>query len=182
MGNTTQLILAGSAGQGFIATGSILTKAVTKYEGKNAAQRNFYGPEKRAGMASTEIIISTEEIMYPTVEKADVMVILSNVALPRYGKNIPKDCILIYDSNEVELFESQLPSKFYNCNLVNRSRELNGFRSLNIMCLGAILAALDIAKTENVLKVITDTFPGEVGLNMKIFHAGMEALHMVKGA
>ncbi|MHA1797986.1 MAG: 2-oxoacid:acceptor oxidoreductase family protein, partial [Candidatus Helarchaeota archaeon] len=76
-----EIRFSGFGGQGVILASVILGKAAI-LEGKNAVQTQAYGPEKRGSLLRSDIIITeNEEINYATIEKADVLVAMSEKAL-----------------------------------------------------------------------------------------------------
>ena len=97
----TEIRLAGEGGQGMILAGIILAEAAAIYDGKNAVQTQTYGPEARGGASRAEVIISTNEIDFPEVISADVLVAMSQEACDRYASNLKKDGLLIVDKEKV---------------------------------------------------------------------------------
>ena len=64
-----EIRLSGSGGQGLILAGLILAEAAAIYEGMNAVQTQSYGPEARGGASRSEVIISTDEILFPKTKR-----------------------------------------------------------------------------------------------------------------
>lgn len=93
-----EIRLTGSGGQGLILAGIILAETAIM-QGDNAVQSQSYGPEARGGASKAEVIISKDEIYFPKVGEADVMLSLTQVALDKYYKTIKKDGILVVDAS-----------------------------------------------------------------------------------
>ncbi|SDK48401.1 2-oxoacid:acceptor oxidoreductase family protein [Natronincola ferrireducens] len=98
MKSRQEIRLSGSGGQGLILGGIILAEAAI-LDKKNAVQSQSYGPEARGGASKSEVIISSEEIDYPKVEKADVLLALTQVAYDKYINTLKDNGILIIDTS-----------------------------------------------------------------------------------
>jgi hypothetical protein len=72
-----EILITGFGGQGIIMTGNILGMAAALYDNKHATFTQSYGPEARGGSCSAQVIISDEEILFPCVEKPQVLVCMS---------------------------------------------------------------------------------------------------------
>lgn len=139
MNKEWQIVIAGSGGQGLMLAGSILSKTATQKENRNATQRNFYGPEKRGGYASTEVKISDEEIIFPSVEEADIIVLLHQSAANEYSGKVTGKMAVIYDSTEVDISVlKEKPNFCCGIPMTEMVRSINAVQSLNIMALGAL--------------------------------------------
>ncbi len=100
MGERREIRLAGTGGQGMILAGIILADAAIR-DGKNAVQTQNYGPEARGGASRSEVIISDDEIDYPEVIQADILLCMSQEACDSYWQNMKRDGLLIVDSSQV---------------------------------------------------------------------------------
>lgn len=172
-----QIVIAGTGGQGLMLAGSILSRTATEKEGRNATQRNFYGPEKRGGFASSEIRISDREIVFPSVEHADIVVLLHPAAVKAYRDKLTEDMTVIFDCSCVDLSDLPcVPERTYGFPLTELARGLGAFQSLNIIALGVLAAATGAASPAALLELICETFPGKRELNCEAFRLGMECV------
>ena len=80
-----EILITGFGGQGIVLTGNILGKAATLYDLKHATMTQSYGPEARGGSCSSQVIISEEEILFPYVERPQVLICMSQEG---FDKNI----------------------------------------------------------------------------------------------
>jgi len=97
---TTQLLLAGSGGQGLLFAGKFLAFAAM-IEGKEVSWFPSYGPEARGGTSNCSVVFSDEPIGSPIVAQPDVLIAMN---LPSYRKYMPcvrPGGILIYDDSMV---------------------------------------------------------------------------------
>lgn len=102
----------GFGGQGIVTMGYIFAKAVAIYDKKNATFTPSYGPEARGGAASSNIVISDEEIDYPYVTEPDVVVVMSQEAYEKYAPLLKEDGLLIVDEDLVKLKNGEGAERF----------------------------------------------------------------------
>ncbi len=95
-----ELLLAGAGGQGIILAGVILAEAAVR-QGLFAAQSQAYGPQSRGGATKAEVVISDREVLYPRVERPDLILLLSREAYGHYGQDVPATARLVVDSSFV---------------------------------------------------------------------------------
>lgn len=66
--------ICGEGGQGSIWTATTLGISAVKYAGLHAAETPFYGPEITGGYSRADIVISDEEVDFPKVIEADLLI------------------------------------------------------------------------------------------------------------
>ena len=96
-----EIRLSGDVGHGLILMGKILAEAAAIYDGLNAVQTQSYGEEARGEANRSEVIISDKDIIFPKVERPDLLLCLSQVAHDRYIDQLKSNGILIVDSHRV---------------------------------------------------------------------------------
>ena len=95
-----QISLSGTGGQGIILAGIILAEAAI-LENKKVIQTQSYGPEARGGASKAEVIISDENIDYPKIVTADVLLVMSQEACDKYSGILIKGGRLIVDTSAI---------------------------------------------------------------------------------
>ncbi len=172
MSKQTEIRLTGSGGQGLILAGIILAESAI-LKGDNAVQSQSYGPEARGGASKAEVIISTEEIDFPKVRKADIMLSLTQVALNKYADTIKEDAILVVDS-ELEIPSNLKAGKIVSIPILNTASEVVGKRMVaNIVALGAIQELTNIIPKEYLEKTVLSRVPrGTEELNKRALQEG----------
>jgi 2-oxoglutarate ferredoxin oxidoreductase subunit gamma len=174
-----ELQLAGEGGQGLILAGVILAEAAAIYEGKNAAQTQSYGPEARGGGSKSEVVIADEEIDYPKVVEADLLLAMSQEACDKYFYELKKDGILIIDSVNVDRAPS---TRAYRVPMTKIAEEVTG-RSVtaNVVALGVIIGLTDVIARRAIEQAVAARAPkGTQELNLKALRAGFEAGEKLK--
>ena len=87
MAKRWEIRLSGTGGQGLILAGIILAEAAI-IDGFNAVQSQSYGPEARGGASKAEVIISDEEINYPKIGNAGILLAMSQKAYDKYSPQV----------------------------------------------------------------------------------------------
>lgn len=98
-----EIILAGIGGQGLLLSGLILGDAAAISEKLHAVQIESYAPLARGGSSNSDIVISDEEIKYPRIDKADVLVALADSSYNEHKNRVKPDGCIVYNSNSGEI-------------------------------------------------------------------------------
>lgn len=172
MAKQTEIRLTGSGGQGLILAGIILAESAI-IKGDNAVQSQSYGPEARGGASKAEVILSTEEIDFPKVRKADIMLSLTQVALDKYADTIKEDGILVVDA-ELEIPSNLKAGKVVSIPILNTAKEVVGKSMVaNIVALGAIQELTNIIPKEYLEEAVLSRVPrGTEELNKRALQEG----------
>ena len=64
-------------------------------------QTHSYGPEARGGASQAEVIVSDQEIDYPEVLEADILLCMSQQACDKYHREMRRNGLLIVDTAHV---------------------------------------------------------------------------------
>jgi 2-oxoglutarate ferredoxin oxidoreductase subunit gamma len=179
MVNKTEIRLSGSGGQGVILAAIILADAAIA-QGLNAIQTQSYGPEARGGSSKAEVIICKDEIKYPKVKNADILLCLNQKSYDKYVATLDKNGILVVDKS-VNVNED-VSNKVYALPILETSR--NKFKTqmvANIISVGAIFALLraDSISEETMKKSILERVPPvSISKNISAFEEGIK---MIRG-
>lgn len=171
--DTVNLRFCGAGGMGAILASIILGKAAI-YDKKNATQTQSYGAEQRGTKVKSDVIISDKEIItYPVIDKADVLIALSQEAFDNYYKTTTKDSLILVNSNLITIKHDiknlfQIPAS-------KLAKELKNKKVVNIILLGALIKLTDIVSKDSILKTISETFKKSMKeLNIGAFQIGYE--------
>lgn len=172
MSMQTEIRLTGSGGQGLILAGIILAESAI-LEGNNAIQSQSYGPEARGGASKAEVIISKEEIDFPKVEQADILLALTQVAMDKYFSTVKEDGILIVDS-KIKVPDDVKVDKIIVAPILDTASEVVGKSMVaNIVALGLIQELTNIVSKDYLEKAVLSRVPkGTEELNKKALLEG----------
>ena len=98
-----EIILAGIGGQGLLLSGLILGDSAAISEKLYAVQIESYAPLARGGSSSSDIVISDEEITYPRIEKADILIALASSSYNENKHRVKEDGVILFNSNGGEI-------------------------------------------------------------------------------
>ncbi len=145
-----EIVISGSGGQGAILAGRILAEAAALYDGKEAVMAQSYGPEARGGASRAEVVISKQKIHYPKVMSVDILLVMTQEAMDKYGALLSPDGLLIAD----EIFVKEIPPDLkhvFKAPFSQHARKLLGVPIVsNIVALGA-LASITKVISRNAL-------------------------------
>lgn len=166
--------LSGSGGQGLILAGIILAEG-SILSNLNAVQTQSYGPEARGGASKAEVIVSDEEINFPKVRKADMLLCLTQKAFDEYYHTVKNNGIIILDSSidEKDIINDKV--KVLKLPIIYKSKyELKKEMVANMVALGVICNMIAEIDTEQVKKSMLSRVPkGTEELNERAFEMGI---------
>ncbi len=176
----TEIRLAGEGGQGMILAGIILAEAAAIYDHKSAVQTQSYGPEARGGASKAEVVISSDEIDYPEVIGADVLVALSQEACDKYATNLKKNGLLIVDEEKV----GRVPmTSAIKLPILRTAVETTGKAiTANVVALGALVGLTGVVSQQAIEKAVTARAPrGTEEINKAALDTGFKLAEQVAG-
>nr|MBC7244819.1 2-oxoacid:acceptor oxidoreductase family protein [Chloroflexota bacterium] len=164
--------LAGEGGQGVVLAAVILAEAAAIHEGKNVAQSASYGPEARGGLTESEVIISDEEIDYPRIVEADLLLAMSQKACDKYFPFLKKGGLLLVDSVNVERVPT---ADAWQVPITKIAEEATGKSvAANMVALGLIVGLTGVVSIEAIEAAVTARAPrGSEEMNVKALRAGL---------
>ncbi|HYG57111.1 MAG TPA: 2-oxoacid:acceptor oxidoreductase family protein [Symbiobacteriaceae bacterium] len=168
----TEIRLAGNGGQGLILGGIVLAEAGGLYDGKHVVQTQVYGPESRGGASRADVIISADAIDYPKATVPHVLLIMSQEAYTKFGKQVKPDGVLIYDKDLVEIGDG--PGRPVGISLTQIARdELGRAVFANMVALGAIAELSGAVSRESLEAAVAERAPkGTVEKNLAAVRKG----------
>jgi len=172
-----EIRLSGSGGQGLLLIGRILTEALGVLEGQNVLQSNAYGGQVRGGSSRSDVLISPadEEIDFPEVMNADILLAMTQEAADEYSGLVKPDGLVILDSTHVKQIP-KMAGRIINYPFTLRTKERLGSElPTNIVVLGVIAKVGDLVKKESLIKTIEKVSPkGKTEINLKALDLGYE--------
>ncbi len=165
--------ISGFGGQGIILSSYIVGKAVSIYDRKNASMTQAYGPEARGGACSSQVVISSDEVDYPLVDTADVLIAMSQEGYNKFLPSLHKKGMLLYDSDLVIKFVDHDNIIVKPIPATRIAEELGKKIVANIVMLGYATSQAKIASRDAMEKAIKESVPSKfIDLNIKAFDVG----------
>lgn len=169
-----EFLLTGTGGQGLILAAIMLAEAGIDAD-HNVAQSQSYGPEARGGACRAEVILGSEEIYYPKVQKPDFVLTLSQEAYKKYGLPLSEEAILIVDNSQVAEIKPRSVN-LYSLPITRTARtQLGSEQSANVLALGVVAAISGELAWENVEYAVQQRAPkGTVDRNVEALKLGWQ--------
>ncbi len=169
---TIRILIAGEGGQGIQTIGEIMARAGFK-QGKHTSYIPNFGVEQRGGVSLAFVQISDKVITFPKFQKADIMVVLAQRAVPRTSQYISTDTIYIYDSDLVKHKGVGIAATKI------AGRELSP-RVFNMVILGALLNLAGIRR-ESIVEVLDEVLGEKFKKRPELRDLNLKALDIGEG-
>ncbi len=173
---THEVIMAGFGGQGIMLIGTLLTYA-GKEEGKSVSWLPSYGPEMRGGTANCAVCVSDEEIASPVVVEPTALVVMNGPSFDKFFGSVVPGGSVVVNSSLVSSEDTRDDIKVYRIPANDIARELGSDRVANMVCLGALLGAVDIVNLETIHRmlpvVLSERHHSLIPLNEKALKKGL---------
>jgi 2-oxoglutarate ferredoxin oxidoreductase subunit gamma len=168
--------LSGIGGQGVVLASIILGRAASVYDNLYAVQTQTYGSDMRGGDVCTEIIVSEKEIIYPIVNKPDILIAIAQKAFDQHIDDLKEGGILITDKDLVKAGNLTKNITHYSEEFNKRAIEdFNEKRVSNMIMLGFVVGRTKLITYKALEKAITDLLsPRILDMNKKAIDFGIE--------
>jgi len=167
--------ISGFGGQGIILSSSIVGKAASIFDGKNASMTQAYGPEARGGACSSQVVISDIDIDYPLVDKADILIAMSQEGYDKFLQHLNEGGILLYDTDLVTKFSPHEKFSVQKIPATRIAEQLGKKIVANIVMLGFATYHSKFATPEAMKSSIKESVPAKFQeLNLKAFQTGFD--------
>lgn len=173
-----EIIISGFGGQGVMVMGQLLTYA-GMLEGKHVSWMPSYGPEMRGGTANCSVIIDEGSIGAPMVTEPTAAVVLNLPSLDRFEPTVQSKGVLIINSSLIDKPVQRSDIHVYNVPINDIATELGSSKVINVVALGALLAATKAATMEAAATAFAKKFaskPQIVELNKEAMIRGYNAV------
>lgn len=178
-----QIIMAGFGGQGVMLIGTLLTYAGMR-EGKNVSWLPSYGPEMRGGTANCAVCVSDAPIASPVVSEPTAVVAMNLPSYEKFSKVLVPGGCLIINSNLVNVENIRKDINSYRIPANEEAVNLGSQRVANMICLGGLLGAHNIAGIDTVIETLPDVIQEKyhhlLELNVVALRRGYEMAREMK--
>ena len=127
------------------------------YDNKNAIFTPSYGPEARGGAASSNVVISDDEIDYPYVTHPDILVVMSQGAYEKFAPLLKDGGKLIVDEDLVKLKNGE--GDVAKVAATRIAEEMGKRIVANIVMLGFFTGVTKILSYEAIKKAVLAAVP-----------------------
>ena len=171
-------IISGFGGQGVLVIGNLLAYAAMK-EGKHVTYLPTYGVEMRGGTASCTIVISSQEIGSPIVERPHSAIVMNLPSLVKYEPLLLPKGLLMFNSSLIDPKETTRKDIELLPIPVNEIAIENGNPKLaNMVALGAFNEKMKLVQMtslyESFERVLDERYHPLIPSNIKAIQIGAE--------
>ena len=174
MSTHSEIILAGTGGQGLILSGMLLAEAAI-LEGKNVVQTQSYGIASRGGLSLAEVIVDADEIIFQQVRTPNCVLALTEEAAKKYESWAAKGVTVLYDST---LAAAREGPHFIGIDFTRRASDLGNAGSVNILALATVAAFTRVVQIASLESLLKKRFRGaalELNLQLLALGSGLAA-------
>ena len=171
----TEVRFSGFGGQGIIRCGLITGKALALYDNKFATMTQSFGPEARGSACSSQLIVSDERILYPYIDKPDILIAMSQEAYEKYESELSSRGTLLIDKDLVKSKSPRNNIKLYSIPSTRFAENLGNRITANLVMLGFFSSMTSIVSAEAMKKAIPGLVPERyIDLNYRAFDKGYD--------
>ena len=172
----TEIRVGGLGGQGVILCASIIGKAASIHEGKNATLIQAFGPEARGSACSAQVSVSEDVIGYPYVTNLDILAVMSQDAFNQFAPTVKPGGTLLYEE-ELVILNDRLPKdvKKFAIPATRIAEEVGRRLVLNIVMVGFFAGVTRLCSFDAFRSATLDSVPkGTEDMNLKALQKGYD--------
>jgi len=154
----TEVVISGFGGQGALFAGQVLAHAAL-HQGMEVSWLPSYGPEMRGGTAHCIVILSPEPIASPIVRNPQAAVVMNNPSMIRYQPRVRPGGLLVVNASLVTEPAARADVRVLQVPASEIADEMGEPRLLNVVLLGALLAALPIVNRDSISSALQAHLP-----------------------
>ncbi len=172
------LVISGFGGQGVLVIGNLLADAAMR-EGKHVTFLPIYGVEMRGGTANCTVVVSSEEIGSPVIEKPHAGIIMNLPSLVKYQPRFLPGALMLFNSSLIDPREASRQDIDILPIPVNEIAIENGNPKLaNMVALGALIEKTRLVRMtslfESLTKVIDERYHALIPYNIQAIEKGAQ--------
>lgn len=172
-----EVVIAGFGGQGVLTAGQLLAYA-GHIEGKQVSWVPAYGPEQRGGTANCSVVISDRPVACPMVAEPSACVVMNQPSLDKFERVVRPGGVLVVNTSLCDRPVARTDITVIQVPATDLALELGSVKFANVVALGALLGAVPMVDTEQVLQAIVAVLGPDkarfVSVNRAAIQKGLE--------
>ncbi len=166
--------IAGLGGQGAITIGHILGRAAVIYDGKEAVVTEGYSPFITGGWSRADVIVSDEQVDFPSISKLDGLVTMYQEGLDLNLKLLKPDGFVLTERKLVDSRKAEQARHLVEVPALETAEKMGKKILTNVVMLGALAALSPAVSVDALRKALADRFPKAKELNIMALDRGLE--------
>lgn len=155
----TEIIFAGFGGQGVLFAGQLLAYAAMS-EGQHVTWIPSYGPEMRGGTANCTVVVSDQPVGSPVVRNPRIVAAFNPPSLDKYEPAVKPGGLLVVNTSIIARRVERDDVQVLLVPAHEAAIHLGNPKLLNMVMLGALLAARPVVSLESVVRTLDETLAG----------------------
>lgn len=148
------VIIAGFGGQGVMLIGNLLAYAGME-AGLEVTYIPVYGPEMRGGTANCTVVISSEDIGSPIIQRPKSLIVMNQPSMDKFQPRLQDGGVQIINSSLVDPALAEARVKTYAVPTNEIADKLGNTRMANMVALGAYVQATGVVPLDVVKKSLS---------------------------
>ncbi len=173
----TSVIMAGFGGQGLMFIGKLLAYSAMK-RGLHVTWIPSYGPEMRGGTANCTVVVSSEPIGSPVIQKPESLIVMNNPSLEAFEPRLKAGGLLFLNADLVTRPATRTDINVIALPANDEAVRVGEHRAANMVVFGAYVARGGILSRDDVAAGLSGLFgekaASKLEVNMKAFDAGVK--------
>ena len=170
-----QIKIGGFGGQGVILAAHIIGHATALFDDREATFTRSFGPEARGSACSAQVILSDETILYPYVTRPDILILMSQEACQKFGRELAPTGTFVIESDLVRLDTAGPGQRLFKIPATRLAEELGRRIVTNMVMLGFFTAVTEAVGLESMRQAISHSVPhGTEDFNLLAFQRGYD--------
>ncbi len=171
----TEIRFSGFGGQGIIRCGLITGKAISLFGGKYATMTQSFGPEARGSTCSSQLVVSEERVLYPYVDRPEILVAMSQDACDKYEPELRDGGLLLVDADLVKADRAAGRVRVFAVPATRMAEEMGNRIFANLVMLGFFTAVTQVVSAEAMKRALPGLVPSRsLDRNIEAFDRGYE--------
>ena len=172
-----EIIIAGFGGQGLLFAGKVLAYGGL-LEGKEVSWLPSYGPERRGGTATCNVILSETPIGSPIVQHPSSLIVMNTPSLDKYESMVAPGGKIFVDSTLISRKVNREDVEVFYIPATQMASDMNASGLANMILLGALLRETACIKDDTLPDALHHVIPARKAdlfdLNMTTVQAGRD--------
>jgi len=171
--SAVEIQIGGFGGQGVILAGMTIGRGLVLYEDRHVSLTQSFGPEARGSACSVQLVVSSESILYPYLDRPHILVTMSQEAYRRFTPNVREGGTLLIEEDLVQPDDLRPDIRLYRLPATRLAEELGRKLVLNMVMVGFFAAVTGLLTRESARRAVADSVPrGTETLNQAAFDKG----------
>ena len=151
------VIMSGFGGQGIISAGILLAYA-GMLDGKFVTFFPAYGAEMRGGTANCSVVVSSEEVASPVVDRPDTVIVMNEPSLIKFEPSLKPGGLLLINSSLVFQKPNRKDIEIIYVPVNKIAEEIGTIKIANMVMLGAYCKKTGAVNLQSVIDSMPKVF------------------------